>query len=89
MLAADEEDDFDWNSAEIAELSSRNSELEKRLKQQSLNQERDMEEFETLKADWVSEKEALENTLLELRQKLKERETTLSMIDAQKVNCEC
>lgn len=86
MLAADDEEDYDWNTAEIEELSSRNSELEKQLKEQSSNQERDMEEFEMLKADWILEKEALENTLFELEQKLKERETALNKIEAQKVS---
>ncbi|XP_048733760.1 thyroid receptor-interacting protein 11-like isoform X4 [Ostrea edulis] len=85
---ADDEEDYDWNTAEIEELSSRNSELEKQLKEQSSNQERDMEEFEMLKADWILEKEALENTLFELEQKLKERETALNKIEAQKEKLE-
>lgn len=84
-LLVDEGED-DWNTAEISELSSKNSELESRLKEQMSSHDRDVEEFETLKADWMSEKEALEEALFELREKLKERETTFNVLEAQKVN---
>lgn len=84
-LLVDEGED-DWNTAEISELSSKNSELESRLKEQMFSHDRDIEEFETLKADWMSEKEALEEALFELREKLKERETTFNVLEAQKVN---
>lgn len=47
--------------------------------------EREVEEFEILKADWVSEKEALEDTLCELRDKLKEKQTALNGMESQKV----
>nr|XP_019928295.2 thyroid receptor-interacting protein 11 isoform X5 [Crassostrea gigas]XP_019928296.2 thyroid receptor-interacting protein 11 isoform X5 [Crassostrea gigas] len=79
-----DEGEDDWNTAEISELSSKNSELESRLKEQMSSHDRDVEEFETLKADWMSEKEALEEALFELREKLKERETTFNVLEAQK-----
>lgn len=83
-----EEGDDDWNTAEISELSSKNSELESQLKEQMSSHDRDVEEFETLKADWMSEKEALEEALFELREKMKERETTLNVLEAQKEKLE-
>lgn len=83
-----DEGEDDWNTAEISELSSKNSELESRLKEQMSSHDRDVEEFETLKADWMSEKEALEEALFELREKLKERETTFNVLEAQKEKLE-
>lgn len=83
-----DEGEDDWNTAEISELSSKNSELESRLKEQMFSHDRDIEEFETLKADWMSEKEALEEALFELREKLKERETTFNVLEAQKEKLE-
>ena len=66
-------------------MSSKNSELEKKLHEQMSSHEREVEEFEILKADWVSEKEALEDTLFELREKLKENQTALNGMESQKV----
>lgn len=83
-----DEGEDDWNTAEISELSSKNSELESRLKEQMFSHDRDIKEFETLKADWMSEKEALEEALFELREKLKERETTFNVLEAQKEKLE-
>ncbi|XP_062621863.1 thyroid receptor-interacting protein 11-like isoform X2 [Saccostrea cucullata] len=80
----DEDEEYDWNTAEISELSNRNSELERQLLELSSNHERELEEFESLKTDWVSEKEALEDSLLELRQKLKEKGTAENVHDAEK-----
>ncbi|XP_022332079.2 uncharacterized protein LOC111129874 isoform X5 [Crassostrea virginica] len=81
---AEEEEEFDWNTSEISELSGKNSELEKKLHEQMSSHEREVEEFEILKADWVSEKEALEDTLCELREKLKEKQTALNGMESQK-----
>lgn len=62
-----DEGEDDWNIVEILELSSKNSELELRLKEQMFSYDRDVEEFEILKVDWMFEKEALEEALFELR----------------------
>ncbi|XP_061173845.1 thyroid receptor-interacting protein 11-like isoform X1 [Saccostrea echinata] len=84
----DEDEEYDWNTAEISELSNRNSELERQLLELSSSHERDLEEFENLKTDWVSEKEALEDSLFELQQKLKEKEAAENVIDVQQEKLE-
>ncbi|KAL5009215.1 hypothetical protein ScPMuIL_014796 [Solemya velum] len=46
--------------------------------------ETEIEQFEYVRADWQTEKEALEGVLVQLRDSLKEKETALSTLQAQK-----
>lgn len=43
--------------------------------------DRDIEEFEIFKVDWMFEKEVLEEVLFELREKLKEREIIFNVLE--------
>lgn len=47
--------------------------------------EAEIEQFEYVRADWQTEKEALEGVLVQMRDSLKEKETALSTLQAQKV----
>lgn len=76
-----DEGEDDWNIVEILELSSKNSDFELRLKEQMFSYDRDVEEFEILKVDWMFEKEVLEEVLFELREKLKEREIIFNVLE--------
>lgn len=76
-----DEGEDDWNIVEILELSSKNSEFKLRLKEQMFSYDRDVEEFEILKVDWMFEKEVLEEVLFELREKLKEREIIFNVLE--------
>ena len=49
------------------------------------NYERQIEHFEMVRSDWQLEKEALEDVLMQLREKLKEQELMHSVIEAQRV----
>ena len=47
--------------------------------------EREIEHFELVKTDWQIEKEALEDVLMKMREQLREKEQSLTSLQAQKV----
>lgn len=55
------------------------------LKDQIRSYEEEINQFEALQADWLSEKETLEGVLVELRSQLKEKENVLHTLEAEKV----
>ena len=77
-------------SSDTSELSQKNTDLQNQLS--SLQAEVDkykneVDQFEMVKSDWLMEREALEDVLLQLRKQLQEKETSLDEVLAQKV-CE-
>lgn len=54
------------------------------LQKQVEKYEQEIEQFEFMKSDWQTEKEALEEVLLGLRNQLKEKETSLNVAQAQR-----
>ncbi|XP_064623324.1 thyroid receptor-interacting protein 11-like isoform X2 [Lineus longissimus] len=70
-----------------SELSMQNRQLDthvKTLEGQIGNYEREIETFEMMKSDWQLEKEALEDVLLQLRKKLRQKEDSLNVVQATK-----
>ena len=57
------------------------------LQSQIKKYEQEINHFEYVKADWQMEKEALEEVLMKLREELREKETSLTLVQAQKVRC--
>jgi len=75
-------------NSDISELSRRNLELDEHvteLKDQIKSYEDEINKFETLQADWMSEKETLEGVLIELRSQLKDKENVLHTVEAERV----
>ena len=75
-------------TSDFSELSKRNTELDEQvtdLRSQIARYESEIEQFEMLRSDWQNEKEALEGVLVQLREQLKEKENSLTVIEAQKV----
>jgi len=77
-------------TSDLSELSlqNQNQQLDKQvtfLRQQIHQYEQDIEQFEVIKSDWQTEKEALEDVLMDLREQLREKEMALNIIEAQKV----
>ena len=56
------------------------------LQKQVEKYEQEIEQFEYMKSDWQTEKEALEEVLLGLRNQLKEKEASLNVAQAQRVS---
>lgn len=56
------------------------------LQKQVEKYEQEIEQFEYMKSDWQTEKEALEEVLLGLRNQLKEKEASLNVVQAQRVS---
>lgn len=54
------------------------------LQKQVEKYEQEIEQFEYMKSDWQTEKEALEEVLLGLRNQLKEKEASLNVVQAQR-----
>ena len=76
-------------TSDLSELSRRNLELDEQvtnLKAQINRYESEIEQFEFLKSDWQTEKESLEDVLMQLREQMREKENSLNLIEAQKVS---
>ncbi|XP_033734322.1 thyroid receptor-interacting protein 11-like isoform X2 [Pecten maximus] len=74
-------------TSEMSELSQRNKLLDEQvalLQKQIDRYELDIEQFEVVKSDWQSEKEALEDVLMDLREELRDKENSLNILQAQK-----
>lgn len=85
---ADVASDSASSTSEVSEQSRQILELDDRvsgLKEQVRNYEEEIERFEILQADWLSEKETLEGVLVELRTQLKSQEEALNAAEAEKV----
>ena len=76
-------------TSDLSVLTYRNKELDAQvtsLQSQISKYEQEIEQFELVKSDWISEKEALEDVLMQLREQLREKENSLNIIQAQKVS---
>lgn len=74
-------------TSEMSELSQRNKQLDEQvalLQKQISQHELDIEQFEVVRSDWQSEKEALEGVLMELREELRDKENSINILNAQK-----
>lgn len=75
-------------TSDLSEVSRRNLELDelvKNLKLQISHYETEINQFEMMQSDWLSEKETLEGVLIELRSQLKAKENSLNVAQAKKV----
>ena len=75
-------------TSDMSEISRRNLELDEQvntLKIQISNYETEISQFEAMQSDWLSEKEALEGVLVELRNQMKAKENSLNVAEAKKV----
>ncbi|XP_021378002.1 thyroid receptor-interacting protein 11-like isoform X3 [Mizuhopecten yessoensis] len=74
-------------TTEMSELSQRNKQLDEQvalLQKQISQYELDIEQFEMVKSDWHSEKEAMEDVLMDLREELRDKENSLNILQAEK-----
>ncbi|XP_053375011.1 thyroid receptor-interacting protein 11-like isoform X2 [Mercenaria mercenaria] len=74
-------------TSDLSEMSRRNFELDEQvntLKAQIRNYETEISQFEMMQSDWLSEKEALEGVLVELRNQMKAKENSLNVAEAKK-----
>ncbi|XP_053375042.1 thyroid receptor-interacting protein 11-like isoform X7 [Mercenaria mercenaria] len=76
-------------TSDLSEMSRRNFELDEQvntLKAQIRNYETEISQFEMMQSDWLSEKEALEGVLVELRNQMKAKENSLNVAEAKKAS---
>ncbi|XP_060081680.1 thyroid receptor-interacting protein 11-like isoform X2 [Ylistrum balloti] len=86
MQSSSDQDQLSITS-EMSELSQRNKQLDEQvalLQKQISQYELDIEQFEVVKSDWQSEKEALEDVLINLKEELRDKENALNILQAQK-----
>lgn len=79
-------------TSDLSEMSRRNLELDEHvnnLKSQISTYEMEIGQFEMMQSDWLSEKEALESVLVDLRTQLKAKENSLNVAEAKKVLYDC
>ncbi|XP_041352883.1 thyroid receptor-interacting protein 11-like isoform X2 [Gigantopelta aegis] len=77
-------------SSDISELSQKNTNIhdQNSLQAQVDRYKEEVDQFELVKSDWLMEKEALEDVLLQLREQLQEKEMSLNEALAQKLDLE-